>query len=176
MNDTSNRRRAIELLQKLGLKEYEARCFVALSQRSQATAKEISGTSEVPRTRVYDAIRVLESKGLVEVQHASPKQFRAVSVGEAVETLRSEYETRTEALREALEGIEPPELSEGTDVTHEVWALSGRTGIESRVRQLLDEAQSEIIVVVGDEQYELEIEEGARAFIKNGVLSIEVDR
>ena len=32
------------------------------------------------------------------------------------------------------------------------------------------------IVVVGDEQYELEIEGDTRAFIKNGVLTVEVDR
>jgi hypothetical protein len=31
------------------------------------------------------------------------------------------------------------------------------------------------IVVAGDEQYEFELGEGARAFITNGVLTIEVD-
>jgi hypothetical protein len=40
----------------------------------------------------------------------------------------------------------------------------------------VDVLDDTVIVVVGDEQYELEIEEGARAFIKNGVLTIEVDR
>ncbi|PSP49152.1 transcriptional regulator, partial [Halobacteriales archaeon QH_7_69_31] len=30
---------AVELLQQLGLKEYEARCFVGLSRLSTATAK-----------------------------------------------------------------------------------------------------------------------------------------
>jgi len=38
---------------------------------------------------------------------------------------------------------------------------------------LLDDT---VIVVVGDEQYELEIEGDTRAFIKNGVLTVEVDR
>lgn len=31
-----------------------------------------------------------------------------------------------------------------------------------------------VIVVTGDEQYELDFEEDARAFIRNGVLTIEV--
>lgn len=33
-----------------------------------------------------------------------------------------------------------------------------------------------VIVLVGDEQYELDVEGDARAFMKNGVLTIEVDR
>jgi sugar-specific transcriptional regulator TrmB len=151
MNDTINRQDAVELLQAFGLKEYEAGCFVALSRRSQGTAKEISETSDVPRTRVYDAIRVLEAKGLVEIQHSNPKQFRAVSIDEAVETLRIEYEERAEELRQALDGLEPADTSEPTDVTHEVWALSSAAGIQSRVGQLIDDADDEVILVVGHE-------------------------
>jgi sugar-specific transcriptional regulator TrmB len=147
MNEKSNPQTAIELLQELGLKEYEARCFVALSRRAQGTAKEISETSEVPRTRVYDAIRVLETKGLVEVQHSNPKQFRAVPIDEAIETVRAEYEERTEALRSTLRDIEPIDLVDETEVTHEVWALSGSTSIDGRVRQLIDEAEREVIIV-----------------------------
>ena len=147
MNDKSNPQTAVELLQELGLKEYEARCFVALSRRPKGTAKEISEISEVPRTRVYDAIRVLETKGLVEVQHSNPKQFRAVSVDEAIRTIRAEFVERTETLRSALEDIDPPDLVEEDEVTHEVWSLSGETGIDARVQQLIDEAKREVIVV-----------------------------
>ncbi|MXR40127.1 TrmB family transcriptional regulator [Halobaculum sp. WSA2] len=137
------------MLQQLGLKEYEARSFVALARQRQATAKEISDTSEVPRTRVYDAIRVLEAKGLVETQHTNPQVFRAVSIDEAIGTLQTEYERRTESLRDALDGLEPPDDDEGTEVTHEVWALSGEQGITSRTRQLVEGAEREIVVVIG---------------------------
>ena len=151
MNETPNQQTAVELLQELGLKEYEARCFVALSRRPQGTAKDISEMSQVPRTRVYDAIEVLETTGLVEVQHSSPKQFRAVPVDEAVETIRSEYEKQIEALRQTLRGLEPVDAAAEREVTHEVWALGSATGIESRVSQLLDDANEEIIMILGDE-------------------------
>jgi sugar-specific transcriptional regulator TrmB len=147
MNDKSTQQTAAELLQELGLKEYEARCFVALSRRPKGTAKEISEISAVPRTRVYDAIRVLERKGLVEVQHSNPKQFRAVSVDEAIETIRAEFVERTETLREALRDMDPAELAEEEAVSHEVWSLSGETGIDARMQQLIDEAEREILLV-----------------------------
>lgn len=149
MSETSNRGEAIDLLQQLGLKEYEARSFVALARRQSGTAKDISETSEVPRTRVYDAIRVLESKGLVETQHSSPQVFRALSVDEAVETLQSKYGERTESLRDALSGLEPADDDAVTDITHEVWAISGDQGITSRTRGLIEGATDEVVLVVG---------------------------
>ncbi|WP_227355881.1 TrmB family transcriptional regulator [Haladaptatus salinisoli] len=152
MKDLSNQQQSIELLQQLGLKEYEAGCFVALARLPKGTAKEISETSEVPRTRVYDAIRVLESKGLVEIQHSNPQQFRAVPIEEAAKTLRQEYESRTDTLVEALENIDPTVPDSDEEITHEVWALSGVTPIRNRTQQLIDAAGQEIVLIVGREE------------------------
>ncbi|MDJ1432583.1 helix-turn-helix domain-containing protein [Halostagnicola sp. A-GB9-2] len=151
MDKLSNQEEAVELLQQLGLQEYEAKAFVALTRLRQGTAKEISEVSDVPRTRVYDAVRVLESAGLVEIQHSNPQRFRAVSVGEAADTLQQKYESRTDSLRDSLEAIDSVSPDTEADVTHEVWALSGSTGISSRTQQLIDEADEELIFVLGDE-------------------------
>src|SRR6056297_4042684 len=102
MDTDANVEEAIEVLQQLGLKEYEARCFVGLTRLKTGTAKKLSELTEVPRTRIYDAIRVLEAQGLVEIQHSSPQRFRAVSLEEATETLRDQYEARVERLATAL--------------------------------------------------------------------------
>jgi len=150
MADLSNQQKAIELLQKLGLKEYEAKAFVALSRLPKGTAKEISDISEVPRTRVYDAVRVLETKGLVEIQHSNPQQFRSVSVDEAVDTLREEYRMRMDSLRHTLDDLDSVDEREKTDVTHEVWSLSGSEMIATRTQGLIDDATDEILLVIGD--------------------------
>jgi sugar-specific transcriptional regulator TrmB len=148
---TNNRiEEAIEILQQLGLKEYEARCFVGLSRLHTGTAKQLSEMTEVPRTRVYDAIRVLEAQGLVEIQHSSPQQFRAVPLDEATETLRDQYEDRVERLDKALDTIEIVEQDEETPV-QQIWAMSGRDAIENRTDQLIEDAAEEVVLVVGDE-------------------------
>lgn len=151
MDDVSTKEQAIDLLQELGLKEYEAKCFVALARRDHGTARDISETSEVPRTRVYDAVRVLESKGLVETQHSNPQVFRAVSIDEAVNTLQSEYVDRTKTLRGTLNALEPTDDAETADVTYEVWALTGDRGITSRTHQLIEGTTQELILIVGHE-------------------------
>ena len=150
MNTTDSLEEAIEVLQQLGLKEYEARCFVGLSRLHTGTAKHLSEMTEVPRTRVYDAIRVLEAQGLVEIQHSSPQQFRAVPLDEATATLRDQYEDRVERLHDALDTVEIVEEDDGTPV-QEIWAMSGRDAIENRTDQLIEDASEEIVLVVGDE-------------------------
>ena len=140
---------AIEVLQQLGLKEYEARCFVGLTRLETGTAKQLSEITEVPRTRVYDAIRVLEVQGLVEIQHSSPQKFRAVPLEEAAETLRDQYEERVERLRETLETVDSVDES-GESPVQEVWAMSGRDGIENRTDELIADGTEEIVLVIGD--------------------------
>ena len=150
MDDTSTRDTAVDLLKELGLKAYEAKCFVALSRLPQATAKEISEVSEVPRTRVYDAVKTLEDKGLVEIQHSNPQQFRAVDIDEAVGTLQRKYASRADSLRETLRGIDPVSTRETDDVSHEIWGLTGHSAISSRTEQLVDQAEAELVLVLGD--------------------------
>ena len=151
MDTPENVREAIEVLQQLGLKEYEARCFVGLTRLSTGTAKSLSDLTEVPRTRVYDAIRVLEAKGLVEIQHSSPQQFRAVSLTEATETLRDQYDDRIERLHDSLGSVSAVDEAEEESPVQEVWAMSGREAIENRTDELLETATEEIVLVIGDE-------------------------
>lgn len=141
---------AVELLQELGLKEYEAKSFTALSRMASATAKDISETTDVPRTRVYDAIRVLEAKGLVEVQHSNPQRYRAVPIVEAVDSLEDLYEERMDTLRTALERLEPVENDE--EISQEIWSLNGSTAIANRTRTLIESAAEEVVLVVGADE------------------------
>ena len=149
MDTPKNVEEAIEILQQLGLKEYEARCFVGLARLNTGTAKKLSDITEVPRTRVYDAIRVLEAQGLVEIQHSSPQQFRAVPLEEATETLRDQYEERVGRLQSALATIDSVDDEESE--VQQIWAMSGQDAIGNRTDQLIESANEEIVLVVGDE-------------------------
>ncbi|QSG16052.1 TrmB family transcriptional regulator [Halapricum desulfuricans] len=150
MSTKENLEEAIELLQQLGLKEYEARCFVGLSRLETGTAKQLSEMTEVPRTRVYDAIRVLEAQGLVEIHHSSPQRFRAVSISEATETLRDQYEARVERLQNSLDTIEVVEQDDESPV-QQVWSMVGQEAIENRTNGLITDANDEVVLVLGDQ-------------------------
>jgi len=151
MTSDATHEEAVSLLQELGLKEYEAKCFVGLSRMSSGTAKGLSEVTEVPRTRVYDAVRILEAKGLVEVQHSSPQQFRAVPLSEATETLRDQYEERVERLQSALSEMGRIEADNDEAELQEVWSLSGSDAIENRAAAISADATDEVVLVIGSE-------------------------
>ncbi len=139
---------ATETLQQLGLKEYEAKVFVALCRVPMSTAKRVSELSGVPRPRVYDAIRILEARGLVEVEHSSPKKFRSISLDEATKILQERYDDRIDRLRGALNEVEEVDADEKGQ-EHEVWSMSDTKSIDGRAKEMVEEAEREIIFAVG---------------------------
>ena len=168
MDTDANVEEAVEVLRQLGLKEYEARCFVGLNRLDTGTAKKLSDLTEVPRTRVYDAIRVLEAQGLVEIQHSSPQQFRGVALEEATETLRDQYESRVERLHNALDMVEIVDEDDESSV-QEVWAMTGQNAIENRTDQLIETATDEVVLVIGDESLLTDDLVGTLNEVGNGV-------
>lgn len=141
---------AVEELEQLGLREYEAKCFVSLTKIRSGTARDVSNHVDVPRTRVYEAVRSLESEGLVEIQHSSPQRFRAIPIPEAVEVLEDRYRTRIESLEYALNGIRQSSDEQDPEINPEVWSLAGRDTITTRTKRLVDEANTEVLLLIGD--------------------------
>ena len=150
MSEKSPQDQAVEGLEQLGLREYEAKCFVSLSKITTGTARDVSDHIDVPRTRVYEAVRSLESEGLVEIQHSSPQRFRAISIPEAIEVLEQRYQSRIAQLKQALEQVRASTDSQNGQSRSEVWSLSGDKTITTRTKRLIDDASTEILLLVGD--------------------------
>ncbi|MFC6826293.1 TrmB family transcriptional regulator [Halopelagius fulvigenes] len=137
---------AVEALGNLGLTEYEARCFIALNRVEQATAKEISQLSDVPRSRVYDTVDKLHKRGLVDVQQSDPRQYRAVSKEQAFEKLRSSFDENVEEADAALEGVGSAETQEQKGT----WSIADAEHIEDRILTLFENADDRIHYLVAD--------------------------
>jgi sugar-specific transcriptional regulator TrmB len=139
---------AIEQLRALGLSAYAARTYVALTRLGGGTAQEVSEASEVPRTRVYDAVDELRDQGLVDVQNASPKQFWPVSTETTARQFDREYTHRVNVLSEALD-----ELSSATGTAEQrgVWTVTGREAVEERVLEFVRTAEREVVYMTVEE-------------------------
>ena len=142
--DPSNdpRSAAIEQLEQFGLSTYAARTFVALKSLGTGTAKDVSGISNVPRTRVYDAIDELHERGLVDVQQSSPKEFWAISAETARGMFEQEIDHRLSVLSTALGELEPANRSEEQQG---VWTVNGQPAVTGRVIEFIQGAEDEIV-------------------------------
>ena len=133
---------AVTQLERFGLSGYAARTFVALAGLGEGTAREVSQISDVPRTRVYDAVQELREWGLVDVQQSSPKRFWSVSADTTSRRFEREFEHRTDVLRTALTEIEP--------VDHQteqrgVWTVDGESAVTDRAMDFFADADEEIV-------------------------------
>jgi sugar-specific transcriptional regulator TrmB len=140
---------AIEQLEQFGLSAYAARTFVALMSLGTGTAKDVSGISDVPRTRVYDATDELQELGLVDVQQSSPKEFWAISTDTAARKFEREMDHRLSTLTTALDELEPARRSEKQ---RGVWTVEGQATITDRVVEFVEGAEDELHHAVGNRQ------------------------
>lgn len=137
---------AIEALTELGLTEYEARCFVALSQLTQGTAKEISRVADVPQSRVYDVTEQLHERGLIDIEEADPRRYIVLPVDHAIERLHREYSEQLETADEALQNLNSrPREEDGA------WIIANRDDVRERVRMHVDDGDEEIYFHVAHE-------------------------
>lgn len=152
MSENNPQNQAIEELEQFGLREYEAKCFVSLTKITAGTARDVSEHIDVPRTRVYEAVRSLEADGLVEIQHSSPQRFRAIPLSEALEVLEQRHQSRIDRLEQSLTQLRREPDSGSHELDPEVWSLSGTETITARTKRLIDGAETEVLLLVGDNE------------------------
>lgn len=136
----------VESLMELGLTEYEARCFAALTQLSEATAKEISRVADVPQSRVYDVADRLHELGVVDVQESKPQRYYAVPVDRALERLRREYSDALETAATRLGGLETRDADPDG-----AWEVVGPGDVRDRYSMHVADAEVEVYLVIADE-------------------------
>ncbi|MFC7187230.1 TrmB family transcriptional regulator [Halorubrum yunnanense] len=169
MNDDPTddpRSAAVEQLERFGLSAYAARTFVALSTLKSGTARDVSQVSEVPRTRVYDAVDELHEQGLVDVLQSSPKQFRAISAETASRTFEHDLRYRTEVLRTALSELEP---ADHQTEQQGVWTVNGQRAVTDRVLEFFETAEEEIVYMTVEDLLTDDVIDGLSEAAERGV-------
>ncbi len=130
-------KKMIEALKTFGLSEYEAKVLLALIAKGELTAKEVAEFSGVPRTSVYDVIKSLMAKGLVEA-YGKPMKFKALNSDELMRIFSKKVEENLRYLREELPTIEKAK-------TEEVNIYRGDLAID-KISELLKGAKSVTVV------------------------------
>lgn len=147
--------RVVGRLRALGLTDYEARVFSALTRLGEAGATEIHTVAGVPRSAVYGALEKLENRGLVESSTGRPRRFRALPPNLLVARMESEFR---DSLRDARQGLEeladrPPR--EASDAR--IWIVKGRARVRDKIEGIVDSADAELLAA-GSPEGLLELE------------------
>jgi sugar-specific transcriptional regulator TrmB len=77
---------------RFNLGEYGTDAYLAVLEHGELTASEISERTDIPQPRVYDTVRSLSDRGLVELRESRPMKVVAIDPAEAFEELESSLE------------------------------------------------------------------------------------
>lgn len=173
---------AYQVLKDAGLTDYEALAYLGLAIRGPTTAKELSGSTGIPNTRVYDVLGELERRGWVEVDASRPMRFRAKSPPEVLGVIRAEQQQKMGRVEEALLRELLPVYETRAAESTEIWFIRSVPGMVNRIRSLISSARKELRLMMGHFETEVyggiigEISETAKKKRIRAIVSEDVAR
>ncbi len=149
MNDLIISEATLKALKGFGLTEYEVQAYVALVDGGIQSASEISASSKVPYSRIYDVLGRLEEKGFIQVQRGRPTKYAAKAPSEVVKIIRLNMEEQIQQYsRVVIDELQPRFEREAQASPRDVWLIHGRAGILAKALEMLDEARDEVILSI----------------------------
>jgi len=143
----------INSLRNIGLNQYEARAYHALTSFGSSTAGELSEVADLPRPRVYDVLRGLQDKGFVVLKPGRPVKYASLPLIEALKTLRKQRENDLASDLTRIEGVgkslflklKPSQAGKG-EVDELVWTLKGKQAIYSKLAAMISGAKENVVI------------------------------
>lgn len=136
------------LLEKLGLTEYEAKTLSALFRLKESEAPEVSRIAQVPKTRVYDVLDRLVKKGLIIEVYGRPKKYMVVDASDAFEGLITKKKTEIidlEKQAHQLKNVIEEFQTVASDDSEKVMKVKSKDDYIKILSQEIDEAQDNVI-------------------------------
>jgi HTH-type transcriptional regulator, sugar sensing transcriptional regulator len=157
----------IERLMTLGFSEYEAKTYMALLGDSPATGYQISKSSGVPRSMIYEVLGKLVARGAAMTLHSEGgNKYAPVAASEFLDELQREHEMLVTTLKDDLKSL-------GEAPTHEhVWNIGGNENVMAKAREMIDQSRVRLHLALLPETFpalkgalSLAVERGVRVVV-----------
>lgn len=139
------------------LNVYETKVWLALLSKGMASAGEVAKISGVPRSRIYDVLESLERKGFAILKLGKPVKSMGVQPKMIIEKMKNNVRKKAEEklislsnLKETEEFMQLEKLYGGARETvrrdNVSAALNGRSNISNHLREILRNAEKELVI------------------------------
>ncbi|MFW6382975.1 MAG: HTH-type sugar sensing transcriptional regulator TrmB [Haloferacaceae archaeon] len=121
---------------RFSLGEYEIDAYLTVLEHGQLTASEIADRTDIPQPRVYDTVRSLSDRGLVELRESRPMKVVALDPEEAFDDVQS-------SLEEMVDELTARYTAPARD-TEAVSLVKSRSTILRYLEEVIEEAEYEL--------------------------------
>ncbi len=133
--------KAITALENLGFSTYEARAYLGLLQENPINGYKLSKISGIPRSRIYETLERLTSRGYAVSYQADPVEYAPLSIDDLQVQLKEQFNDQLGTLEAEIERMATAARSES------LWNLRGREPILSRARDMITRAERSVYLV-----------------------------
>lgn len=144
-------------LKNLGLNSYEVKLWAALLSHGVSTAGELSDIANVPRSRSYDVLESLKSKGFVSVKIGKPLKYEAINPQKVVETVKQKIQLDANNEIKELINLKNSGLvnelvllhGQGADLTGSTemtGCLQGKSNIYNHLEEMIRNASKSVLI------------------------------
>jgi len=155
----------IDNLKELGFNTYESKVYIALLKKYPATGYEVSKVANIPQSRTYDTLKVLEQKQVVIATNNKPAEYSPVNPKELTKRFKKKINSTIDYLEKHL-----PEVKE--DYNEPVIPISGKDNIVERIIEAIRSAKNEIYLEIWAKDFKLFEEELLNAYDRNVEIRI----
>jgi len=135
----------INQLEKVGLKEKEAKVYITLLKKGPSLANILAKETNILRSSVYDYLDVLLEKGFVSYTIQSGKKyFQAVDPFQILDKFAERKKREEETLQQIIPELE--KIQNTAEKKAKVEIFEGKEGMKSAMSYILREKPKEILI------------------------------
>ncbi len=130
----------VQDLKVIGLNEYEARTYAALSNHGPLPVSSISSYTKIPQSKLYEILNSLQTKTLIESWDSRPKRYKAADLSGIIAKILEEKKQNIVEMERLAESI----LSRMRSVEmkpSELWTSSGKESYVQKAFEMLRRTQ-----------------------------------
>ena len=136
-------------MQEFGLTDYEIRSYTSLLEIGPATASQLSESSSVPYSKIYEVLGSLEKKGWIEMEHGRPSRYYPKPPSVAMEITKSQRENSLRTNEALILGeLQPIYEKKGVRERPDIWIVRGNFNVLAKIRETIEHVQKEILASV----------------------------
>ncbi len=139
----------LKILQDLDFTEYEAKAYLALLEKSPLTGYAVSLNSGVPRSKVYEVLGGMVSRGDIMISQESTPLYVPLPPSELIDQRKRRAEQTYKEAQEALE-----QYTSSSYNRESIWNISGHEAIINRVKEAVMTAKCRILMEIWKEDAE----------------------
>ena len=155
----------VEKLKEIGFNTYEAKVYIALLKKYPATGYEVSKLANIPQSRTYDTLKVLEEKNIVAATNTKPVSYTPVKPKQIISSYQKKMTSTINYLEKHL-----PEVKD--TYKEPIITVNGKQNIQNKILEVIQNAKREIYMEIWHQDFKIFEQELLNAYNRNVEIRI----